>query len=184
MQPELIVAIVTGLITLFASFLIATYQTRTEFRKMAKQLEEKYTTSLFDKRLEVYPQLFKILNDSNNAIEYNEQSKEKLVDLQKEFDNWMSTNALFLTNTTARIAWGYHNFLIDILEQYRDQFIPEDRWIEIRNIQLTFGKFLRAELGIFDTEPAGIAELEKPYVKEILEKLGQSSKKIRNRFGY
>ncbi|MDX1524015.1 MAG: hypothetical protein R3264_20470, partial [Anaerolineae bacterium] len=84
----------------------------------------------------------------------------------------------------ARIAWGYHNYLIDILEQYRDQPIPEDCWIEIHNIQSTIGKFLRAELGVFNTEPAGIADLEKPYVKVTLERLTQSSKKIRGRFGY
>lgn len=184
MQPEFVIVIISGLITLFASVLVASYQARVEFRKMAKQLEEKYTTSLFDKRLEVYPTLFDILHEFNNVIEYNNQSKEKLIELQKEFDTWMSGNAIFLTNITARIAWGYHHYLIDILEQYYDQSIPDERWIEIRNIQLTFGKFLRAELGVYDTEPAGIAELEKPYVKEILEKLGQSSKKIRSRFGY
>jgi len=38
------------------------------------------------------------------------------------------------------------------------------------------------ELGVFDTKPAGIPELEKPYVKEMLEKLGQKSKKVRGRF--
>lgn len=184
MQPELIIAIISGLITLFASFLIASYQARVEFRKIARQLEEKYTTSLFEKRLEGYPKLFKILNELNNDIEYNGHSREKLIKFQKQFDNWMSDNALFLTNATAPMAWGYRNFLMDMLEQYQDHPIPEERWVEIRNIQVTFGKFLRAELGVFDTEPAGIAELEKPYIKETLEKLEQSSKKNRDRFGY
>ena len=61
---------------------------------------------------------------------------------------------------------------------------PEQEWMEIRNIEVFLGKVLRAELGVFDTEPAGIPELEKPYVKKILEKLDQSSKKIRSRFDY
>ena len=95
MQTELLVAIISGLITFFVSVFVAVYQTRLEFRKMAKQIEEKYTTSLFDKRLEVYPKLFKILNDLTNEIEHSTQSKEKLVDLKRQFDKWMSTNAIF-----------------------------------------------------------------------------------------
>lgn len=184
MQSELIVAIVAGLITFFASFLVATYQARTEFQKMAKQLEEKYTTSLFDKRLEVYPELFRLLSRLNHVIEYKEHTKDKLTAFQKEFDDWMAGNALFFSKTVAQIAWGYHNYLIDILEEYEEHPIPESCWIELRNIQLTFGKFLRSELGVFDTEPAGASKLETPHVKEILARLSQSSKKIRTRFKY
>lgn len=182
MKLELIIVIVSGVITLLASFLIATYQTRLEFQKMSKQLEEKYTTALFNKRIEVYPQLFKILHDFNHKVEYRTQNKQTLLTFQQEFDGWMSTNAIFLTSTISQIAWGYHSFLIDLLEDSHNKQITEDKWVEIRNIQLTFGKFLRAELGVFDTVPAGIPELEKPHVQAILNKLSQSSKKVHSRF--
>jgi hypothetical protein len=151
---------------------------------MARQLEEKYTTSLFDKRLEVYPSLSKALNELSNAIEHNTQSKQHLVEFQSQFEKWISSNAIFLTPTTARIVWGYYHYLIDLIDQHRDKPIHEDQWVEMRNIQLTIGKFLRAELGVFDTKPAGTSDLEEPYVKEILDKLNSSSKKIRSRFGY
>ncbi len=59
-----------------------------------------------------------------------------------------------------------------------------ERWVEIRNVQIVIGKFLRAEIGVFDTTAAGIPELEKPYVKAIINKLHQSSKKPRSKFGY
>ena len=95
MQTELLIAIISGLITLLASFFVAMYQSRVEFRKMAKQLEEKYTTSLFDKRLEVYPLLFKALNQLSNAIEFNIQSKEQLTEFQHQFNSWLSSNAIF-----------------------------------------------------------------------------------------
>jgi len=121
MQPELLIAIVSSLITLLASFFLATYRARVEFRKMAKQLEEKYTTSLFNKRFEIYPLLFKLLNELNNAIDCNSQSKQMLNELLKQFDGWMSANAIFLTRTLAQIAWGYHNFLMDLLEQYIEE---------------------------------------------------------------
>ena len=184
MKPELLIAIVSGLITLLASSFVAVYQARTEFRKLARQLEQKYTTSLFDRRLEVYPALFKALNDFNNMIEYGSPSKQQLVEFQEQYDAWISSHAILLTPTAAKAVWGYHNYLIDLLEQHHDIPLTQESWIEIRNIQIVIGKFLRAEVGVFDTTAAGIPELEKPYIKMTLDKLHQSSKKIRNRFGY
>jgi hypothetical protein len=183
-SPELLIAIVSGLITLTASFFVAMYQARIEFRKMVRQLEEKYTTSLFDKRLEAYPMLFKVLQELNNEIEYRTQNKQQLVELQKKYDDWIASYAILLTPTTGQLVWGYHDYLIDVLQQFSGEALPEERWVEIRNIQATIGKFLRAELGVFDTEAAGMPQLEKPYIQSILVKLQQSSKKNRSRFGY
>ena len=168
---QLVIAIVSGLITLLASSLIAVYQSRTEFRKLQKQLEQTYTTSLFDKRLEMYPVLFRTLNDFNHQIEYGSPNKQQLMEFQRQYDDWVSTHGILLTPTTAKAVWGYHNYLIDLLEQYHDSSLPLEQWIEIRNIQIVIGKFLRAEIGVFDTTTAGIPELEKPYVKTIIDKL-------------
>ena len=184
MKPELSIAIISGILTLLASFFVAMYQARTEFQKMVEQLEQKYTTSLFEKRLEAYPLLYKILHALNNEIEYNTQNKQQLIRFQKDYDSWIASHAILLTPTIGKLVWGYHHYLIDILEQSPDESFPEERWIEIRNIQTTLGKFLRSELGVYDTQAAGSPELEKPYVKEISNKLRQSSRKIRNRFGY
>ena len=181
---QLTVAIVSGLITLLASSLIAIYQSRSEFRKLTKQLEQTYTTSLFDKRLEVYPVLFRALNQLNHKIEYSSLDKQQLVEFQHQYDDWLATHAILLTPTTAKVVWGYHNYLIDLLEQYYDSPLSLEQWIEIRNIQIVIGKFLRAEIGVFDTTAAGIPELERPHVRAIIEKLQRSSQKIRNRFGY
>ena len=184
MRSELVIAIVSGLITLLISSLIAVYQARTEFRKLTKQLEQTYTTSLFDKRLEFYPILFRALNHFNHKIEYSSPDKQQLVEFQHQYDDWISTHAILLTPTTAKVIWGYHNYLIDLLEQFHDSPLPLKQWIEIRNIQIVIGKFLRAEIGVFDTTAAGIPELERPHVKSVIDTLHQSSQKIRSRFGY
>ncbi|MDV3347204.1 hypothetical protein D0962_00935 [Leptolyngbyaceae cyanobacterium CCMR0082] len=181
---QLVIAIVSGLITLLASSLIAVYQSRTEFRKLTKQLEQTYTTSLFDKRLEVYPVLFKALNQLNHKIEYSSPDKQQLIEFQRQYDEWISAHAILLTPTTAKVIWGYHNYLIELLEENYEGSIPLEQWIEIRNIQIVIGKFLRAEIGVFDTTAAGIPELERPHVKAIIDQLQRSSQKIRNRFGY
>jgi hypothetical protein len=182
MKPELLIAIVSGLITLTASSFVAMYQARVELRKFARQLEEKYTTSLFNKRLEAYPLLFKALTDLNNTIEYNNQNRQLLIEFQGKYDSWISSNGILLTPTTAHIIYGYHNYLIDLLGQHHDDSLPEEKWIEIRNIQTTIGKFLRAEIGVFETKAAGVPKLETRYVQNIIGKLDESSKRIGKRF--
>jgi hypothetical protein len=81
-------------------------------------------------------------------------------------------------------VWGYHHYLIDTLEQFPYESLQKENWAEIRNIQSTIGKFLRAELGVYDTKAAGVPELEKPFMKAAIERLNQSSRKIRDRFSY
>ena len=115
MKPELLITIVSGILTLLASFFVAMYQARTEFEKMVEQLEQKYTTSLFEKRLEAYPKLYKILHALNNEIEYNTQNKPQLIKLQEDYDNWIASYAILLTPAVGKLVWGYHHYLIDIL---------------------------------------------------------------------
>ena len=74
--------------------------------------------------------------------------------------------------------------IIELLEQHHAQTISLEQWIEIRNIQIVIGKFLRAEIGVFDTSAAGIADLNRPHVRAILDKLDKSSKVIQHRFRY
>ena len=183
-KPELTVAIVSGGITLIASSLIAIYQARAELRKLTRQLEQTYTKSLFDKRLEVYPFLFKTLNNFNNIIEYNSPNKQHLLDFQTQYDDWLASHAILLTPATATIVWGYHNYLIELIEHHHDSLLALEDWVEIHNIQTVIGKFLRAEIGVFDTTAAGMAELNRPHVRAILDRLNKSSQTIRNRFGY
>ena len=154
---------------------------------MLKQIEQKYTTSLFEKRLQVYPVLYKLLNEANCTIEYNSQNlgsmdRKVLADLRQEYDSWISAYAFLLTSSTGELVWGYHSYLIDILEQFSGDRLPEEVWIEVRNFQNTIGKSLRAELGVYEMKAAG-ALMQAPYVQSQLERLDQSAEKIRRRFG-
>ncbi len=186
MKPELLIAIVSGVLTLSASFFVAMVQARVEFRKLSRQLEQKYTTALFDKRLEVYPILFRAIHDFNHLIEYNTATTQDLVNFQQTYDRWIADHAILLTPHTAQVIWGYHYYLIDILTSDRSQPhtepLSEAVWVEIRNIQVTLGKILRSELGVFDTPAAGTPEFSKPHFRAVIERLNQSSRRIRSRF--
>lgn len=184
MQTEILIAIVSGVITLFASFFVAMYRSRTEFKKLAKQLEEKYTTSLFEKRLAAYPELFRLVHELSNSIEKKTHTKKSLLAFQKAFDAWVSTSAILLTPATAKVVWRYHKHLIHLLQINEAPEIPEVKWTEIRNIHILIGKMLRAEIGVFNTQPAGTPTLDKPHVKAILAPLDTGVIHMSERFGY
>ncbi|MEO0458355.1 MAG: hypothetical protein AAF152_17485 [Cyanobacteria bacterium P01_A01_bin.114] len=183
MTVELLIAIVSGIVTLFASFFVAMYQARVESRKLVKQLEQEYSTALFDKRLEAYPVLFELLHNFNAVIEYGTPTRQQLLDFRKHYDSWVSAHAILLTQATAKLIWGYHNYLVNLLEPRTGGSFPAEQWFEIRNIQVLIGKALRAEIGVFDTAAAGLPDFDKPHVKALVEKLRQSSKQVRRRFG-
>ncbi len=151
MSSNLIIAIVSGLITLIVSVLVTSLKNKSELKKIKKELELNYAKSLFDKRIEVYPSLFCLLSGLNKLIEYNRQSKADIIEFQKNIDKWNNENAIFLTTTSSRIAYGYRYYLIDLTSKYSDKEIPENDWKNIRKINVTFEKSLRAEIGVYDT---------------------------------
>jgi hypothetical protein len=48
MKNEILIAIISGSVTLIASLILAAYRTRLEVKKALRQLEESYTKSLYE----------------------------------------------------------------------------------------------------------------------------------------
>ena len=171
MQVTIIISIISGIITLITSVLITTIKNRSELLKIHVELEQKYATSLFEKRLNVYPTLFKILSDFNKLIEYNIQTKDKLLELQKNLDEWNNEYAILLTTTSSRMAYSYRYYLIDLFQKYSKKDIPQDVWNNIRTLNVAFEKSIRAEIGIYDIRAAGVLNKESEKVEKICGKI-------------
>ena len=181
MQLELLIALVSGVLTLAASFFVAMYKSRSEVNKMGKLLEEKYSTALFEKRLAAYPVLYQMLNTMNMAIEREANRVALLRTFQSDYEAWVGSHAILVTPSTGTVIWRYQRFLVNLLLKGKKTQIDQPQWEEIRNINRLIGKFLRAELGVYDTKPAGLPEMDKPHVQNLLRKLGASAKDgIRN----
>lgn len=181
MDKTIIISIVSGIITLLTSVVVAIFASRLELRKIQKELEQRYAQSLFDKRIELYPKLFTLLSSFNKFIEYHIQTKEQLLELQHNLDEWNNANAIFLTKTSDRIAYGYRFYLIDLFQRYSGAPIPEEEWKNIRTINIVFEKSLKAEIGVYDTRPAGILEKDTEKVEKIV---GDSIERVRNVLHY
>ena len=58
-----LIPVITIFISVITSVIIATMQNRAEINRIYKELEHKYAKSLFDIRVETYPQLHNLLAD-------------------------------------------------------------------------------------------------------------------------
>lgn len=182
MNNNLLIPIFSGILTLFASFFIAMYKSRVEIKKIAKQLEEKYTIALYNKRLEVFPEMFKIVNTLCQKIEKGINKFDDLIQFQESFDCWLSNNGILLTKSMVNLLWPYHNYLIIKLEKTNELTFSEEDWKHIRNFHVKICQSIRAELGIFETKAAGQYRLDHPDFKNMFNRIEQTSELLIKRF--
>ena len=76
------------MISVVASLLATKQRNKTELQKIKIELEQKYAKSLFDKRVEVYPQLYEILSSYGKTIQYDKNTIENLIEFRERIDNW------------------------------------------------------------------------------------------------
>jgi len=149
---QIMIPILTLVISVISSILITSLRNRTELKKIRTDLEQKYAKSLFNKRIEVYPELYALLSSFSKTMQYNQLNIEKLIDFRESVDNWDSKYSIFFTQTTRRICGEFRRF---INEKIGQKDISENFMEEMFSKMVTFERVLRSELGIYATKPAG-----------------------------
>ncbi|MCP4405995.1 MAG: hypothetical protein GY801_52970 [bacterium] len=175
-MTAILVPVLSGILSILASVIITTLKNRSELHKIHAELEQQYTKTLFEKRIEVYPKLFSVLSGFNKLIEYETQSREKLIEVQQLLDGWNNEYAIFITRATSSIAYRYRYYLKDLLSH--DQITEKD-WADIRQIHVAFEKSLRAEIGLYSTQPAGYSAYERDDMDKIFK---ETTRKMHDRF--
>lgn len=155
MDNNIMTSIISGIITIAISVTTTIILNRAALKKIRIETRISYSKSLFDKRLLIYPKLFNLLSGFNKLIEEGKQTRDDLIKLHNDLNEWNSENAIFLTKTSAKIAYGYRFYLIELLEKTNKEEITEKNWIDIRSLNVGFEKSIRAEIGIYNTDPVG-----------------------------
>lgn len=149
---QIMIPILTLVISVISSILITSLRNRTELKKIRTDLEQKYAKSLFDKRIELYPELYGLLSSFSKTMQYDQLNIEKLIEFRESVDSWDSKYSIFFTQTTRKICGGFRSF---INEKIRLKDISENFIEEMFNKMVIFERALRSELGIYVTKPAG-----------------------------
>lgn len=152
---SIVVPIITVVISILASVIITTMQNRAEMKNLREQMEQNYSKSLFDKRVEAYPELWSLLCVLGKAIFYDQQTVGKLIEFRNKLDSWDIKYGVYLSQPVSHIYWRFVDYLRILLLDGTEAEITQQNWEDIARIRGSLQQALRAEIGIFDTNPVG-----------------------------
>jgi len=174
------ISVLGVIISVMVSVMITRQQNKVELEKITRQLEQAYAKSLFDKRLETYPQLYYLLSSYSKTIQYNQQNVKNLLELRDAIDDWNSQYSLFFTGSTGKLSGTFRGYLRTILAEGPKSKIRDEDWKNIRRILYHFEKSIRSEIGVSTIEPVsrveGIEEVYK-FIDERIQEIENFSKK-------
>jgi hypothetical protein len=85
---QYLVSIFTVAISVIASLIVTIIRNKTDFRKLKIEFDQKYAKSLFDKRVEAYPELYEILSGYGKIIQYKQNTVKNLIEFRNKIDAW------------------------------------------------------------------------------------------------
>jgi hypothetical protein len=163
----ILIPVITLILSVITSVIVTTLRNKAELAKIQIELEQNYAKSLFDKRIEIYPELYNLLSAYIKLIEYGKQGVENLIEFRDKIDKWNSQYSMFFTLSTSMISASFRRYLRQLLSYDSEVNISAEDWKVIRKIMRSFEMSLRAEIGIFDIKPAGLAK-EVDNVKKLI----------------
>lgn len=143
---RLIFPLAVGFLSAVSAIYIAALRNRVELQKAIVDLEQSYSKSLFERRLEVYPALYHLLSKFDKAIQYGERDVHFLVQTRACLDDWDSENAIFLGPLSIKISYKFRD-LLDTLCSRDPMEVSEKEWLTVRESAIHFENSLRAEIG-------------------------------------
>ena len=150
------IPLISVLLSVISSLYITTLKNKSEMLKMKEQMREerdqRYSVSLFDKRLSDYPSLYEILSGYAKTIQYERQSAVTLTKFRDNLDSWNSRHSLLHTSDTAKLSGKFRHY-IDVVLDKQDGVM--EAHTDIWKLIGYYEEALRAEIGILNTLPAG-----------------------------
>lgn len=115
MDPTLLasfIALIGVVISALISFVIANRTARLEITKIRYEIQHSKAEKLTEKRLEVYPSLYTLLNRLNFLVRENDLNVEEFEQINTLMNEWYLKHGLFLSSRCNAMFWVF-------LEQFR-----------------------------------------------------------------
>jgi hypothetical protein len=162
--PEVVKIVLPALLSFLAALFLAYRKTNADIKNLKLELLYDYSRALFEKRVEHYPSLYSICSKFGKLIYYGQHSVAALIEFRDQLDDWNNRHAIFFSRTTSRISYRFRSYLSLLLAEGEKTEIGDSDWHDIDAITEAFELSLRADIGAFDTEPAGkLADIHKVY---------------------
>ena len=88
--------------SVFVSYLLSQRQLHAQLDSLRYQVEQGFTEKLFEKRIEVYPEMYGILSAFSKQAVADGVNKKALDEFADRLNDWDSRNAIFCSAYTVR----------------------------------------------------------------------------------
>lgn len=159
MSTAIVTAIIafTGVVaSVVASLFTSKRQADIEVQKLRAEIRQTYAGKLLEKRIDVYPALYKLLSDFDKMLRLDKVSRSVVEELLRQIFEWDSENALIMSGYAGRILYEFRKLLMDWLQlpdnDFQRKFASSDekwnRLQEVGKVELA----LKSDIGIYVVE--------------------------------
>jgi hypothetical protein len=119
------IALIGIIISVLASVLINKRHVTTELQRLKTEIQQTYAGKLLEKRIEVYPALYKLLSNFDKATRYDTISTILIRELLTHIKEWDSDNAIFMSGHAVKIYHDFRQWLDGLAKLSNDDFLKE-----------------------------------------------------------
>ncbi|WP_054029603.1 cell division protein FtsQ [Desulfatitalea tepidiphila] len=151
-----LIALSGVLVSAFVSYIVSSNQADLTVNNLKVELESRFNQKLYEKRLEAYPSLYKVLSDLGKDLRAIDLPYSKLKNRLNEIDKWDSSNAILLSHSGIVNILELRNIL-DENTNWNPKYEPDaqvnkDLRQSIFDATLKLEEQLKEEIGIYDAE--------------------------------
>ena len=148
------------------SYIVSFRQSSIELQKLRTELQTQLGSKLYEKRLEVYPELYVQLSTLVKIIEFGHITNKNLQDVFSRIQEWDTSNSIFFSSQTGYVCYRFRLMLADLVEQtdesLQQRFCNYAEKKELKDKIHELELALKHELGALHFEsPINLKELEK-----------------------
>jgi len=146
-----LIALFGVIISVMISSVVSFRQTKQEIANLKLELQSRYTSKLFEKRLEVYPRLYKITVKLIYAMNSGKLTPDLIKEALDEFYEWDGENAIFVSLLTLQKMISFRRVLTKRLKTDIAHLNQPNIRKEFFNEALALEAAIKTEIGIFST---------------------------------
>lgn len=151
-----LIALIGVIISALISYIISVRQSKSELQKLRTEIYREFGSKLFEKRLEVYPELYALLSGFVKVIQFDKISKAALKDFLSKWQEWDTRNALFFGSFTGSLSFFLRREFIEMANKSDEELERELSSADsLKRLRKQLGRLelaLKHELGVFEFE--------------------------------
>ena len=121
--------------------------------KLRTEIQQTYTDKLLEKRIEIYPSLYKLLSSfTKNIVSQQAISLSQLQTLLAEISEWDVNNAVFLSGKAFELSYRLRTQVIQLIKAQIDNLQNEELLSDLRHKADDVKLALKEDIGIFVVE--------------------------------